>query len=287
MPKAEINGLTIHYQQMGRGPDLVMIHGLFANLAFWYLSVMAELARDFHLTVYDLRGHGYSDMPLHGYTSFDMTVDLHALLDHLGVKQAHIVGHSFGGAVALHYAAIHPERVLSLTMADARVPCLQRAPLPRSARRWRVRNARLRRAGIEVPEDLPRVAYSYFEELARLASSRQDKPAGSWGLTAPRGKWNGDGRVAKRWLQLVRTTAAAVELGAVSGLTVKRICQVVQPTLAIFGEYSGCLTTLRGLEEHLPKCRTVIVPGAGHFHPVLKPEAFVQELKQFILSLDR
>ena len=81
MPKAKINGLTVHYQQMGLGPDLVMIHGLFANLAFWYLSVLPALARNFRVTVYDLRGHGYSDMPQRGYTSFDMAADLHALLD--------------------------------------------------------------------------------------------------------------------------------------------------------------------------------------------------------------
>ena len=55
----------------------------------------------------------------------------------------------------------------------------------------------------------------------------------------------------------------------------ERIRHVVQPTLAIFGEYSSCLTTLRGLMKNLPNCKNVIVPGAGHFHPVLKPETFV------------
>jgi pimeloyl-ACP methyl ester carboxylesterase len=286
VPKAEINGLTVHYQQRGQGPDLVMIHGLFSNLAFWYLSVMPELARDFRVTVYDLRGHGYSDMPPHGYTSGDMAIDLHALLERLGIERTHIVGHSFGGAVALHHTAIHPERVLSLTMADARVPCLQPALPPRSARRWRVRHARLRQAGIEVPEDLPRVVYSFFEELARLPSWGEGKGFDLAGATALLGGWNGNSRAARRWFQLVRTTSAPADLADVSGLTVDRIRQVAQPTLAIFGQYSGCLTTLRGLEEHLPNCRRVIVHGVGHFHPVLKPETFVQKLRQFILCLE-
>jgi pimeloyl-ACP methyl ester carboxylesterase len=57
---------------------------------------------------------------------------------------------------------------------------------------------------------------------------------------------------------------------------------VRQPTLAIFGRYSSCLRTLRGLEENLPNCRKVIVPAVGHFHPVFAPETFVQKLRQFI-----
>lgn len=130
MPRATVNDVSIHYQQAGHGPDLVMIHGLFGNLAFWYLSVLPALVRDFRVTLYDLRGHGYSDMPRSGYTSSHMAADLKELLDHLGVKQAHLVGHSFGGAVALHFAVLHPIHVLSLTLADARVPSLQPALPP-------------------------------------------------------------------------------------------------------------------------------------------------------------
>jgi pimeloyl-ACP methyl ester carboxylesterase len=67
---------------------------------------------------------------------------------------------------------------------------------------------------------------------------------------------------------------------------VERIRQVWQPTLAIFGEHSNCLTTLRGLKRNLPRCKDVIVPDAGHFHPMLKPETFVENLKQFIRSIE-
>ena len=127
MPKAAINGFDVHYQQMGQGADVVLLHGLFASLAFWYFSVMPGLAKSFRVTAYDLRGHGYTDIPNAGYTSSDMANDLHALLDHLQIERAHLVGHSFGGAVALQYTLIHPERVHSLTLADAWVPGLQAA----------------------------------------------------------------------------------------------------------------------------------------------------------------
>jgi pimeloyl-ACP methyl ester carboxylesterase len=306
VPKAHINGLNFHYQQMGKGRDMVMVHGLFANLAFWYFSVLPTLARHFRVTVYDLRGHGYSDMPPSGYTTNDMAVDLRAILDHLDVSRAHIVGHSFGGAVALHYAALYPERVASLTLADARVPSLQPAFPPRNARRWKVLNAKLRQHGIDVPEDLPRVAYSFFEELLRLqnrrtrrrkpqppqqqarANNRPQKPAsGSGSLNATAtllGRWNSNSLLAKRWSQLMRTTTAPEDLGAVSDLTIERIREVRVPTLAVFGQYSSCLPTLVGLEQNMANCKKVIIPRVGHFHPVIKPKSFVQNLRPFILG---
>src|SRR5687768_18123779 len=101
---------------MGEGGDTVMIHGLFASLAFWYLSVMPGLAGRRRVTAYDLRGHGYSDVAESGYTSAEMADDLDALLDQLGIQRAHLIAHSFGGAVALQYALLHPECVLSLTL---------------------------------------------------------------------------------------------------------------------------------------------------------------------------
>jgi len=56
MPRAALGEITVHYQQIGAGPDLVLIHGLFCNLAFWYLTVAPKLAETFRVTVYDLRG---------------------------------------------------------------------------------------------------------------------------------------------------------------------------------------------------------------------------------------
>jgi pimeloyl-ACP methyl ester carboxylesterase len=152
MPKASINGRRVHYQQMGQGRDLVLIHGLFSNLAFWYLTVMRALARDFRVTAYDLRGHGFTDMPQDGYTTYDLALDLRDLLDWLGVHHAHIAGHSFGSAIALHHAVLHPERVRSLILADARIHSLQPALPRRRAPYWKSLKWRLRRAGLVVPK---------------------------------------------------------------------------------------------------------------------------------------
>jgi alpha-beta hydrolase superfamily lysophospholipase len=72
MPVAKTNRLSISYQQSGSGPDVVMVHGLAANLAFWYLKIVPHFTPSYHTTVYDLRGHGRSEMPPTGYTTRDL-----------------------------------------------------------------------------------------------------------------------------------------------------------------------------------------------------------------------
>lgn len=283
MPRSRINGITVHYQQAGRGPDLVLIHGLFANLAFWYLSILPILARQFRVTVYDLRGHGLSDMPASGYTTRHLARDLAALLQHLRIERAHLVGHSYGGAVALQYAAVEPDRVASLTLADARVPALQPTFPPRSARRWKQIRERLRRSGMAVEEDVPRIAYSFFEDLARLQHDPRHPVTRQSALLLR--QWNRGSRSAQQWLRLVHTTTAAKELASRSDLPRQKIRQIPQPVLAVFGEHSSCLRTLRGLEQSLPQIRKVILPGVGHFHPILQPDEFTQTLTRFVHDL--
>src|SRR5689334_20789162 len=150
MPKVRVNGIEIHYQRYGRGPELVMIHGLAANLAFWQVGILAALGRQFSVTVYDLRGHGYSEMPASGYTSAHMAEDLVALLDALRVYRAHVVGHSFGGVVGLQFAALHPDRLLTLTVADSRVRALQPHQRLREWRHWPLWAKRFEGRGIRL-----------------------------------------------------------------------------------------------------------------------------------------
>src|SRR3954467_11401922 len=112
MPKALLeSGLKLHYQRVGTGPDVVMIHGLTGNLAVWHLRIAPLLMDRFRLLTYDLRGHGYSDMPPTGYTADDMAGDLLGLLDRLEIERASLVGHSFGADIALYFAHHFPERV--------------------------------------------------------------------------------------------------------------------------------------------------------------------------------
>jgi pimeloyl-ACP methyl ester carboxylesterase len=124
MPVALVNGVRLNYVQLDDGgsdarEDLVMVHGLATNMAFWYFKYGVALTNRFRVTLYDLRGHGRSDMPQSGYTPEVLARDLVALLDHLGIDAAHFMAHSFGGVVALNFACERPHRVRSLVLADS------------------------------------------------------------------------------------------------------------------------------------------------------------------------
>lgn len=286
MPRLLLNGIALHYQQAGCGPDVVLVHGLATNLAFWYFTVLPLLQRRFRVTVYDLRGHGYSDMPPQGYTTRHMAEDLNSLLEHLGHTRVHLVGHSFGGAVVLHYALLYPRWVASLTLADARLQALQ--PMARLADRahWAAVEESMRRRGITLPPHTPKVAYSLLEELGDMdprALAPARRPAG---LLVPFAGLDGNKRTVERWFQLLRTTTAKDDLWSDAGLTPSTIREIRRPVLAVFGERSPCLPTLRGLQQHLPNCRAVIVRGAGHYHPLFKPRALVRTLTKFVLRVD-
>jgi pimeloyl-ACP methyl ester carboxylesterase len=280
MPRVAVGGLTVHYQQMGQGADLVLIHGLYCNLAFWYLTVAPKLAEKFRVTVYDLRGHGLTQRMPAGYRAVDLADDLRGLLAHAGIESAHVVGHSFGGAVALAFALRHPKQVRSLTLADAWIPSLQPVGLDGQAR-WRGLQTRLAQHGIEIDDAMPRVAHGFLEELVSLRESHADG-------TGPPAEvidviFNADrnSMALRRWRQLVRTTSAVAEFSDGTGIAAAEISTLRRPTSVIFGRNSRYLASMRGLRGTLPDCRVTLVPDAGHYFPVLKPKIFTQLVSNF------
>jgi pimeloyl-ACP methyl ester carboxylesterase len=282
MAKALVDGVQLSYRQLGAGPDVVLVHGAGANMAFWRMELLRSLAGRFRVTVYDLRGHGYSDMPASGYTTAHMAADLAGLLDHLGVERAHLVGHSFGGGTALHTAVLHPARVATLTLADAKVSALQPPQRVRDWPGWERTAARLRELGIEIgPEEM--LDARLLEVIARPEWQRaRERFTDVDALFLPFAGWNGGRRAAERWLALMAHTTARDELGATAGLTAERIREVTRPVLAVYGEHSHCLATLEGLDRLLRDCRTAISPGVGHFHPVVKAGVFAAHLEGFL-----
>jgi pimeloyl-ACP methyl ester carboxylesterase len=126
------------------------------------------------------------------------------------------------------------------------------------------------------------MGYRLLEALAEvkvLGKEVTGKPVGLFPLF---GLSKHSRRTAERWLQLLRTTTARQDFMALAGLTLEQICRVNHPVLAIFGEYSNCLPSCSGLKQHLPNCGVVIVPRAGHFHPVVRPRFFEKELREFL-----
>jgi pimeloyl-ACP methyl ester carboxylesterase len=117
----EVDGLGVHYLVEGRGPAVVLVHGLGGFAESWRHNVAALAAR---ATVYaiDLPGAGRSGKPPAGYSLAYFARALHAFLDGVGVTQASLVGHSLGAAVAVTYALTHPARVERLALLAGCVP---------------------------------------------------------------------------------------------------------------------------------------------------------------------
>jgi pimeloyl-ACP methyl ester carboxylesterase len=114
---ATVGGVRTHYVECGRGPTVVLVHGLSACFWNWWRNLPA-LAEHFHVVAFDLKGCGNSEKARGPYTSEACTTQLVGLLDHLGVQQATLVGHSMGARVAINTALTHPARIRSLLLVS-------------------------------------------------------------------------------------------------------------------------------------------------------------------------
>ncbi|MBW7971359.1 alpha/beta fold hydrolase [Bradyrhizobium sp. BR 10289] len=110
---APVNGVKIWYALFGRGEPVLLLHGGLANANYWGHQVRA-LQRHYQVIVMDSRGHGRSSRNGEPYGYALMASDVVALLDHLKIKKAAIVGWSDGAIIGLDIAMKHPERVSRL-----------------------------------------------------------------------------------------------------------------------------------------------------------------------------
>jgi pimeloyl-ACP methyl ester carboxylesterase len=266
VPRPLVRGARFHVQSMGAGPDVVLVHGLGSNLAFWYFGVAPLLAPDHHVVAYDLRGHGLSDATVDGYTTHDQAQDLLALLDHLGVRRPTLIGHSFGAAIALHAAAIDADAVEQVVVADGFLPAFEgRGPSAKDADA-RASVERLRTLGVDVPDDLPRVAYGVLADLEAAALHRDaTRPSIDAGISR---------RALDRW-RLLRSRTHVVRDVHDASLDAALLARVACPVRAVYGDRTPCAATMTALRSALPGLELTVVPDAGHLLPLLGPDRFV------------
>jgi 2-hydroxy-6-oxonona-2,4-dienedioate hydrolase len=106
----DAGGVRTRVLEAGDGPPLVLMHGTGGHLEAFMRNI-ATLSQDFRVVAFDFVGHGYSDGPDEPYTIQTYSDHLHAVLETLGIKRAHLSGESLGGWVAAWFAVQHPERV--------------------------------------------------------------------------------------------------------------------------------------------------------------------------------
>ena len=118
---ATVNGIRLHYVAGGSGPVLVCLPG-WPQTWYSYHPIAAGLAEHYRVIIVDIRGMGSSDKPATGYDKKTMAQDIHALLRHLGIEKASLLGHDIGGMVATSFGFNYPEATEKLLLADGAHP---------------------------------------------------------------------------------------------------------------------------------------------------------------------
>ena len=285
MPVAIVNGVRLNYVQMGEGEDdgredLVMVHGLATNLAFWYFRYAAEFAAKYRVTLFDLRGHGRSEMPAAGYAPATLAADLAGLLDHLGIESAHFLAHSFGGVVTMNFAAEHPQRVRSLVLADSHISAVRHVETPQEWVYGQGIQPLLDRHGLELDTRDPYFGYKLLSRLAQWQTRGLTVPAELAELVSPLMGKTGT-RTAAQWLKLMETTSAEAEMMGDDGLSFERLRAFRFPILALYGDHSQARLTGAELLALWPHAEFRRVRDAGHFFPTSRPDEVISGCKRF------
>ncbi len=229
MPVLDVNGLKLHAQILGEGPSLVMIHGLLiGNLSSWFLAA-GRLSGERRVVLYDLRGHGKSDVPDSGYGLTSMSADLQGLAPQLVPEGPFdLAGYSYGALVALRFALEHPGRVRRLILVEAPLP-----PLRHLTERY-------------VNADVSTLLASLPADVRKAA------------LASPRRVASATLRVRK----LVKETSLVEDIKAEPEFASAALQALGCPTLCLYGEQSEFLDDARYLERTLPDARLRLIKGS-------------------------
>jgi pimeloyl-ACP methyl ester carboxylesterase len=106
-------------QLRGRGPAVIMMHGLAGSKALWSEFAETLAGHGFRAIAFDHRGHGRSTDAGRPWTIADLADEPASLMDSLGIERAALIGHSMGGRTLIEFAVSHPERVWAVVPVGA------------------------------------------------------------------------------------------------------------------------------------------------------------------------
>jgi pimeloyl-ACP methyl ester carboxylesterase len=256
--------------EAGRGHEqsVVLVHGLGEEAAQSWGQVVPELARDYHVVVFDLPGFGRSTRANELYNPKRYVAFVDFVVSQLVDGRFALVGHSMGGAIALHYAAVQPDRVERLVLVDA-AGVLHRVAYTKA----------LAQLGID---HLPGT-YPGQGRVSRWIGGLFSKTAGVWGgtdsaeeliLTSP--------AMRQRFLQGDPNKIAGYALLLEDfGPLIPR---VTSPTLVVWGAKDSIapLRTGKVLAGNISGARLEVVPGGKHTPMKSEPKRFLRLLAEYL-----
>jgi pimeloyl-ACP methyl ester carboxylesterase len=267
MPVASVGGLNIGYWDAGQGEPVVFIHGSLIADSFEPLLREPSLANRFRLITYRRRGYKDSSPGDGPYTMEQQGSDLIGLLRHLGIERAHLVGHSYGGVVALRVALEAPELSGTLTLLEPALILGDSGPA-------------YRESFVHVQEEYhtgdhaqiidgmlkPRFGPDYRGYLDRALPHAFDEALGG-GLHAA---VTIDMPALLNWT-FTQELAAAIDV----------------PALVVLGADSNALwarfgETYETLLDWLPEAEGYVLPGATHAQHIQNPHDLAETLAAFL-----
>lgn len=265
-----VGGVKVHYQRAGTGRPLLLLHGLIGSARNWRQNIRF-LSRHSSVYAVDLFNMGESERVPGLDAGLEATADrLAAFMDALGLAEADIAGHSHGGAVAMMFAARHPDRVRKLILfAPANPFCNLGHQLVRFYQtRFGIWLAR------QIPF-LPRMLKA--TALSHMYGDPSRVSAGSLegyieGLHIP-GTMEHILQIVERWF---------VDMGLLRSVLPDL---TAKPTLLIWGDRDRAvgLPSGRELQRTLPKSSLLVIPGAGHIAFEEMPDICNRAMRDWLL----
>ncbi len=264
---ADVNGTKLYYEIAGKGEPLVLIHGWSFDSRCWE-SQFKTFSEKYRVLRYDLRGFGRSDLPEVG-EKYSHTTDLVALLDHLNIDRAHILGHSFGGRIAFDFVFNYPERIISLILPDAAMDVTDLNATPN--------------------EDV----WAWINDTWRAGREEGIEEAKKiWINGSPLKPAMGNPRSAPIVRELIEDYSGwhwandDPHVGF-AGYPLERLREIKVPTLILVGELNPSIyhEWADAQNENIPNSKKVIIPGAGHALNIENPEKFNEAILRFLSEI--
>jgi len=268
------DGTKLYYEEVGTGSAVVFIHEYAGDYRIWEPQIR-HFARSHRCITYSQRGYPPSDIPKDpaSYSQSLAVDDTLAVLDGLGLENAHIVGHSMGGYTALHLGIHHPARCISVVAAGCGAGSLPEPERVKQERLQAVQNGKM-----FAEEDIKISAAKYADGPNRQAYKNKD----------PRG-----------WSEFARMLAEHSAVGqslTMFGVQAKRptlwemeaeLKGFAPPLLVIVGDEDGpCLEGSFFLKRTAPTAALLVIPRAGHNITSEEPAAFNAALSELFFAAE-
>jgi pimeloyl-ACP methyl ester carboxylesterase len=259
----DTQGAPLYYEVAGSGHPLLLIHAGVADSRMWD-DQFQTFAQQYMVVRYDIRGYGKSEVPAGPFANHE---DVYALLEHLGIKQAHVIAVSFGGLVALDFTLAYPEKVTSLVLGAPSVSGHESTST--EVNRFAEQEAALLEQG----------------DLAGAT----DLNVRTWVIGLQRTPDQVDPNVRQRIyeMQFHAFTVPIPDEAEMLDLeppAITRLNDIHVPTLLIIGEYDlpEKHELVKQLAAGIPQARQVVFTGAAHIVNMEQPAAFNRIVLDFL-----